>query len=283
MRPMLLLLTMLLLAAPARAACPDMAAMARYAQAILERRSPSPIPGLSPQDARCAQDRLVAFLAQPWGDVVGWTVGLSGAEARRAYGTDQPVRGALFHGTLRAQSPARLPARFGAVPMVEAGLLLRIGRDGIAAAGEDPVALLGHVDEVIPFLALPDAVFAPGTAPGLANLLSINLGTRLGAVGQPVPVQATPDFARSLGEMVVVLADERREMARAPGRAILGHPLNALAWLARDLAREGRALRAGEYVAIGGFAPSVPVEAGRTYTLRYDGLPGAEPVVVTLE
>lgn len=283
MRWLVLVLVSIVIAAPAQAACPDMATVARFAEAILDRRSPQPFADLTLADARCAQDRLVAFLAQPWGDATGFKVALTNADAQRRYGTNEPVRGTIFHGTLRAASPARLPARFGAVPRVEADLLVRIGRDGIAAAGDDPVAILGHLDQVIPFLELPDLVFAPGSAPGLANFVSINAAARLGVVGTPIAVQAAPEFARALAEMTVVLADDRREIARAPGRAILGHPLNALAWLARDLAREGRVLRAGDYVSLGGFAPAAPAEAGRTYTLRYEGLPGAAPVVVTLE
>jgi len=283
LRHALLFLAALVAPEPARAACPDMASVARFAEAILERRSPQPYADLTLSDARCAQERLIAFLAQPWGDARGFKVALTDAEAQRRHGTTEPVRGTIFHATLRATSPARLPARFGAVPLIEAGLLVRIGRDGIAGAGDDPVAILEFLDEVIPFIELPDIVFAPGTAPGIANFISINAAARLGVVGAPIAVQATPALARALAGMTVVLADDRREIARAPGRAILGHPLNALAWLARDLGREGRALRAGDVVSLGGFAPAVQAEAGRTYTLRYEGLPGAAPVVVTLE
>ena len=79
--------------------------------------------------------------------------------------------------------------------------------------------------------------------------------------------------------MVVVLSEDGREIARAPGSALLGHPLDVIPWLAADLAKHGRRLRAGDFVSLGGFAPSVPARPGRSYALRYEGLLD-EPVTV---
>lgn len=268
----LLAVTMALAAPAAQAACPDMRAMAVFAQAVLERRAPAPFRDLAMEDARCAQDRFVAFLAQPWGDVVGHGLRRSGLPA--------PVPVALFHGTLRAASPARLPARFGAVPMIQPDLLLRVGRDGIEAAGVDHVALLRHLDQAIPFLALPDLSFAPEERP--QDIIAGNGGVRLGVVGAPIRVEATAEFARALGAMTVVLTRDGQALARMPADAALGHPLDALAHLVRELARQGRAPRPGALLALGGFAAPVAAAPGG-YTLRHDGLPGATPVTVMLE
>lgn len=277
------LIAPLLFAAPAHAACPDMQAMARFVPALLERRPATPFPGLNLADARCAQERLIAILAQPWGDVVGYRIGLATASERQRFGATEPVRGAIFHGTLRATSPARLPARYGAAPVIEAGLLLRIRRAGIERAGDDPAAILGHLDQALPFIGLSDLVFAPPGPADLAQLVAINLGTRLGVVGAPVALGADAEAARRLGAMTVGLATERGPLAEGRADAAMGHPLAAIAWLARDLARDGRELRPGEFVLLGGLLAPVPAEAGRTYTLSLGGLPGAQPVVVTLE
>jgi 2-keto-4-pentenoate hydratase len=267
---------------PALAACPSVPEVARLASAILDRRAPpAPPQGLSMADALCARDRLVAVLAQPWGDQVGWKVGLTNPAAQQRFGVPHPVAGAIFFGTLRERSGAELPSRFGIAPAVESDLLVVIRDEGVNEAGDDHVALLRHIESVIPFIELPDLVHgadAPWSGP---LLVSINVGARLGVLGAPVPAEPTADFAARLAAMTVTLRHEERELSRAPGTALLGHPLNALAWLVRDLRGQGRRLRAGDHVSLGGFSPALPVEPGRTYTATYEGL-AAQPLSVSV-
>lgn len=282
MRLMIAGLLAALAATPAFAACPTVPEVALLARAILDRTPPPPPPtGMSMADALCARERLVAVLAQPWGDQVGWKVGLTNPAAQQRFGVPNPLAGAIFHGTLRARSGAELPARFGIVPVIESDLLVRIRDEGVNEAGDDPLALLRHIEAVIPFIELPDLVLGADAAWSGPLLVSINVGARLGVVGEEIPAQATPEFAAALASMTVTLADDTRELSRAPGSALLGHPLNALAWLVRDLRGQGRRLRAGDTVSLGGFSPALPVQAGRDYTATYTGLL-AQPVAVTV-
>jgi 2-keto-4-pentenoate hydratase len=266
---------------PAAAACPSVADVALLARAMIERTTPPPPPaGLSMADALCAQERLVAVLAQPFGDRVGWKVGLTNPAAQRRFGVTQPVAGAIFHGTIRDRAgfsfpvggTPTFPARFAILPVIESDLLVRIRDEGVNDAGNDPVALLRHIEAVIPFIELADLVHgadAPWSAP---LIVSINIGARHGVVGEEIAAEATPAFAARLAGMTVTLADDTRELARAPGSALLGHPLNAVAWLVAELRARGLRLRAGEYVSLGGFSPPLPVAAGREYRVTYEGL-----------
>jgi 2-keto-4-pentenoate hydratase len=52
--------------------------------------------------------------------------------------------------------------------------------------------------------------------------------------------------------------------------AILGHPLDAVAWLARELARQGRQINAGEIVATGSCVPVLQVLPGQTLSVEFD-------------
>ena len=268
------------LAPSAQAACPDDAAIARFAGQILQRQSPTPFAALSPADGRCVQEKLVAIFAQPLGDVVGFKLGLTNPAIQQRFGIDHPIRGAIFHATLRATSGAEIEARFAAVPVLEADMLMRIGMGGVEAALNDHAALIRHVDQVIPFIELPDLVYAPAYRPSLGDLIAVNVGARLGVVGKPIAVTPSPDFIAALGRMSVSLHQDGREVSRAPGAAILGHPLNALAWIARDLARDGRPLRAGDIISLGSFSPPQPVLAGQAWTARYEGLGEAQEVAV---
>jgi 2-keto-4-pentenoate hydratase len=265
--------------------------VARLARAFLDRvPPPPPYAGLAMADALCAQERLAAVLAQPLGDRVGWKVGLTNPVIQRRFGVDHPVAGQIFHATIREQAgvtfPAggapTLPAAFGILPVLESDLMVRIRDAGVNTAGNDPVALLRHIDQVIPFIELSDLVHPPD-APWTGPLIvAINVGARLGVLGEPIPAEATPAFAARLAAMTVTVSDGTRELGRGPGRALLGHPLNALAWLVQELNSRGRALRAGEYVSLGGFSPPVRPEAGRRYRVTYEGL-AAQPVHVDVQ
>jgi 2-keto-4-pentenoate hydratase len=274
------LLVSLALVPEARAACPDDAAIARFAGQVLQRQSPTPFAALSPADGRCVQDKLIALFAQPLGDVVGFKLGLTNPAIQQRFGIDHPIRGAIFHATLRASSGAEIDARFAAVPVLEADMLVRIGMGGVETALNHHAALIRHIDQVIPFIELPDLVYSPDHRPSLGDLLAVNVGARLGVVGRPIAVTPSAEFAAALGRMSISLHQDGREVSRAPSAAILGHPLNALAWIARDLAREGRPLREGDMISLGSFSPPQPVVAGQVWTARYEGLGEAQDVVV---
>jgi len=259
----------------AEAACPSVPEIALLARAILDRvPAPAPPTGLSMADALCARDRLIAVFDQSWGDQQGWKVAAGGAPGA------PPVSGAVFFGTLRENSGAELPARFGTVPMVSAGLLLRIRDDAVNEAGEDPVALLRQVEAVIPFMDLPDMAYDPAPSWTPALLTSINLGTRLGVLGAPVPVATTAEFARALGTMTVTLQADGAEVARGSGAAGPGHPLAALAWLVRELKEQGRPLRGGQVVAIAGLTQPVAATP-REHVATFVGL-APQPVSVSV-
>jgi 2-keto-4-pentenoate hydratase len=276
MRLVLAVLCLALAPAAARAACPDFAETARLALVLIDRRAPPPPPaGLSMADAICARNRLVATLSQPWGDQLGWKVASSSAG---------PLVGALFFGTLRERPGetfphgglATLPAGYGIAPRLGAGLLLRIRYDGVGEVGDDHVALLRHLDAVIPFLDLGDMIWPADTPWSPELLLAINLGTRLGVLGEDITPEPTPAFARALGEMTAALA-RGTLAAEGPGAGPAGHPLDVFGWLAREMREQGRRLQAGEHVAIL-LGPSLPGAPGET-VLTLTGLT-AEPARV---
>ncbi len=53
---------------------------------------------------------------------------------------------------------------------------------------------------------------------------------------------------------------------------MLGHPHNALAWLANHLAAEGRGLRAGQIVLTGSLVKTVWLSAGDKVVMELSGL-----------
>lgn len=276
----LLLATLCLGPLGVQAACPDDSAVARTAASLVAGVPAAPYEGLTMADAECARAKLVPILARDFGAPVGYKAGATGQAVQRLFGLSGPVHGVLFASSVGLRDGATLdlgPSLAGVG--VEADLLVRVRDDGINTAGRDHVAILRHLDQVIPYIEMPRTGLA-GPVDG-PKLVSVNVAARLGVVGTPIPVQATEDFAARLASMTVILADDQKEHARAPGSNLLGHPLNVVPWLVADLARVGQRLKAGDLISLGGFAPSIPAAAGRSYTLTYEGLL-AQPVAVRI-
>jgi 2-keto-4-pentenoate hydratase len=282
MRRLLLACVLTLPGLAANAACPTDAAVERFAETLLENRPSPALTGMdSLADGFCAQAKLVPILQRHWGRPIGYKLGLTSAPVQARFGVPHPVRGTILESFTSLRDGAEVPARFGAVPVIESDFLVRVRDAGLNQAGRDHLEILRHLDVVIPFIELADLSLSGGfDGP---NLLAINVGARLGVVGTPIPVEATQAFADRLANMVVTMTDDRgQERARSQGTAVLGHPLNAVAFLIEDLAKAGQRLEAGQVLSIAGFSPTLPLEAGRTYTVRYEGL-AAQPVSVSVK
>ena len=74
-----------------------------------------------------------------------------------------------------------------------------------------------------------------------------------------------------LQEEVVLLRDGV-ELARGLGRDAMGHPANAVAWLAAKLADRGKGLEAGDLVMTGTLTPILSIQGPATYEARFTKL-----------
>ncbi|WEK51666.1 MAG: fumarylacetoacetate hydrolase family protein [Candidatus Kaistia colombiensis] len=76
------------------------------------------------------------------------------------------------------------------------------------------------------------------------------------------PHAASPDLME-LDRILVTARINGREVARAAASTICGHPLDAVAWLAKELALQGQRLYAGDLVATGSCTPILQVLPGQ--------------------
>jgi 2-keto-4-pentenoate hydratase len=210
------------------------------------------------------------------GAPAGYKAGLTNPAVQRRFKYDSPVRGTLY-GPMLLQDGATVETAFGARPLFEADLLVRISSTNVNSA-TTPAEVLEGIDQLIPFIELPDLLVEdPAALDGVA-ITAINVGARLGVTGTPLPVQATAAFNRMLRDMQVIVHGDGIELDRGLGSDVLGHPLNAVIWLARDLARQGAALQPGDLVSLGSFSRLLPPQPGLAVAVEYLGLPG-NPVV----
>ena len=74
-----------------------------------------------------------------------------------------------------------------------------------------------------------------------------------------------------LGE-TVALSQDGKLFAEGTGETTLGHPANAVAWLAGKLAECDFALKAGDLVMTGTLTPITPIAAGSSYVGAFSTL-----------
>jgi 2-keto-4-pentenoate hydratase len=235
--------------------------------------------GLSTADGECTRAKVNRFLAQQnGGKVVGYKAGLTNPAVQKRFNASAPVWGVLYEPMLLKNGAVVDPA-FGARPLFEADMLVRVRDAGINRA-RTPEQVLQHIDQVIPFIELPDlVVVAPPKLNGAA-IAGINVGARLGVLGTPIAVQNTPAFSAALRDMVVVVNGDGSELDRGKGSDVLEHPLNAVSWLAQDMARHGLALKKGDLVSLGSFSKLMPPKPGLAVEVIYQGLPGNPTVAM---
>ncbi len=68
------------------------------------------------------------------------------------------------------------------------------------------------------------------------------------------------------------------EVGRGRGADVMGHPFEALAWLANSLARRGRYLRAGEFVFTGSVVETKWLQPGDRVVMEIERLGKVEAV-----
>lgn len=216
------------------------------------RLRPGAFPGLPerlrPPDlaaARRLQDTVHEQLSARLGPRIGWKIGCTTPVMQRFLGIPEPCEGGLFQAAMQA-SPGRFPAAAHHRIGVECEIAVRLGRDlPPGEYGRD--ALAEAVEAVLPAIEVVDDRYADFAALGAPTLLADDFFQAGCVLGAPVAEWRGLDLAALSGRMWV----DGVEAGHGHGRDVLGHPLNALAWLAGTLARRGRVLKAGEIVLLG--------------------------------
>lgn len=241
--------------------------------------------GFSPLQVGRLQVEFVRRLKEFLGPVVGFKAALTNPAAQAQFGVSQPLMGFLLKEML-LDNGATLSADFGARPIAEADLMVRVGSSAINTA-ETNQDLLASLESVIPFIELPDLVYQANARLDAGALVAINVGARYGVLGDAIPVEPTEDWETQLGQIRVTMVNgQGQTTAAGETSALLGHPLNAVRWLRDTLRAQGIELQPGDLLSLGTITPPMPVEADTTVRARYFFSPDVteyEEVSVTFE
>jgi 2-keto-4-pentenoate hydratase len=271
-----------LLGAPAAAAClSDVQAAALVANYLNKTPAANP-EGLTDADAACTRTKVNRFLAQQTGaKAVGYKAGLTNPAVQKRFNASAPVWGVLYAPMILADATT-VEATFGARPLFEADLLVRVSDARINQA-KTPEQVLRSIDQVIPAIELLDLVVEAPPKLNSAAITAINVGARYFVGGAPIPVKPTPEFANSLASMKIVVMGNGDDLDKGFGSDVLEHPLNAVVWLAQDLAKNGMALKKGDLVSVGSFSRLMPPKPGLKVEVQYQGLPDNPSVKVVFK
>ena len=242
-----------------------------------------PIPNLrSLLDAYCAQGKLAAQIGRIKGTQAGFKAGYTSLSTRSGTDVDRPLRGFLFQNMFLKDGSV-ISANFGARPRYAADLIAVVKDDDLNTAVTSLDAL-EHISYFLPFIDLSDLIVEEGAPTNMFNLIATNIGSRWGVLGEPITVEATEEFLTRLETMTIVIEDEKGEaIGCGKGSDVLGHPMNSVMWMVRDLAHSAQRVQQGDKLGVGAFFPAGTPRAGRGVKVTYQGLPGDPTVSVRFE
>ncbi|WMS44186.1 hypothetical protein RDV64_07285 [Acuticoccus sp. MNP-M23] len=227
-------------------------------------------------DGACHQDEVLALMAAAYGDVVGYKAAATSPGAQKQLGLDGPVLGVLFDGMVLGDG-ATVPVTDGARMIFELDLLVRVGDPALAKATTRAEALAG-IDAFIPFIELGDLMVPKGVPVTGPLLQAMNAGGRLGVRGAPVSTAGMT--VASLDDSAGILMKDGAVVAEAPASSLLGHPLDAVLWIAEATRARGMALKTGDLLSLGSMGRFQLASAGKI-AAEYTGF-GPEPATVSL-
>lgn len=223
------------------------------------------------------QHRFVALQqAGGAGHCAGYKIGLTNPAMQRMCGVDQPVAGQILADRV-FEAPRRI-ALSGFIRLgIESELAVRLARRlPVLPDGADIRMLLDCIDAVAACFELVEdrnADYAALDACSIVAENSWNRGIVLGAATSPGPLGTLTGLTGTL-----FVDDEA--MGYGDSAALMGGPLNVLAWLGRAAPALGYRTEPGQWIATGAIIPTRFPLPGQLFRFELADLPA---VTITLD
>ncbi len=197
--------------------------------------------------------------------LVGHKIGLTSVAMQQLLGIDQPDYGFLLDNMV-VQSESILGRRDFIAPRIEPEIGFWLARD-LQGPGITAEAVLAATRGVCAALELVDSRISDWRIK-LVDTIADNASSARVIVSEYIVAPEEIDLA---AESATLYRGDAA-LGSGTGAAVLGHPANAVAWLANKLAEFGVGLRAGQLVLPGAMCAAVNVSAGETYRASFTRL-----------
>jgi len=240
--------------------------VARELRAALDTRQA--IPPISPRlrsldEAYRVQELVMSPRETDDNPLVGHKVGLTSDAVRAQLGVDQPDFGVLL-ADMEVRAGAHIDLGRLIQPKVEAEIAFVLAFD---VDELDRDAVLRSVEYATPALEIVDSRIADWRI-ALFDTVADNASSGLYVLGDDVVDPRQVD----LREVAMTMTADGEEVSTGRGSDCLGDPVDALVWVARTAAAQGRPLRAGEVVLSGALGPMVSLRPGMRVTAEISGV-----------
>lgn len=228
---------------------------------------------LAPRDVAEAygiQEALRALRAEKLGPVAGYKVALTSTVMQEMLRFYSPFAGPI-HAGLVHHSPASLRFTDYGRPGIECELAAYLGKD-LPAAGAPYTReqIADAVESLMPAFELVDDRNADygKIASLILTLIADNAWNGGIVLGKPVRDWHALDLAGIRG----TLAMNGEVAGEGRGRDVLGHPFEALTWLANTIAAQGKSMKKGMIVMTGTMIATKFVKPGDALSFCVEGL-----------
>ncbi|RID99823.1 2-oxopent-4-enoate hydratase [Simplicispira hankyongi] len=240
-------------------------------QALQSRQAVVPLtdrePHITIEDAYAIQQRMMARRLQAGERVVGKKIGVTSAAVMNMLGVYQPDFGWLTDAMVYNEGEA-IAASTLIQPKAE-GEIAFVLKKTLKGPGVTAADVLAATEGVMACFEIVDSRIQ-GWKIKIQDTVADNASCGVFVLGDRLVDPRDVDLV-TCG---MVLEKNGEIVATGAGAAALGHPANAVAWLANTLGAHGIALEAGEVVLSGSLAIMVPVVAGDNLRVTIGGIGG---------
>jgi len=239
------------------------------------RRGCNPLPALAGEIVPADEaegykvQRAVHDLLLPQaGSLVGYKIGCTSAVMQEYLDIPHPCSGGVFAKGVH-ESGAKLRFKDYVRVGVECEIAVRLARN--LQPSEAPFTaewVMEAIEAYHPAIEIVDDRYVKWETMGAPTLVADDFFAAGCVLGKAVPRFEAPDLLKVTGRAII----NGKEAGRGTGADVLGHPHNALAWLANHLAEEGKGLHEGQIVLTGSLVKTVWLNAGDSVVMELDGL-----------